>query len=241
MWRRRWARRGWTVDPDSYDDPLYDTGVASELQVAPTTARRWMRDGTLMCVVKDGGGIGRRWARLSEVWSLRDRLGDRVLLPDLAEELGVRYQELYRTARRLGVELERHPTRRQFELPVGAAKLLRDEHARVDIDSETDSSDARFVTRVSVEKCRTARFGDLPNIKLKQPTVPLAGVVRLTGAAGSTYSTSCAPAVRPLPPVAGTRGKCRYALCRSPIRLDSRAYVLIGTGRGGVPAGVSDG
>ncbi len=91
-----------------------------------------MRDGTLRCViVADGDGIERRWARLSEVWSLRDRLCDRVLLPDLAEELGVRYHDLYRTSRRLGVELERHPTSRQFEVSNEAAQLLRDEHGRV--------------------------------------------------------------------------------------------------------------
>jgi hypothetical protein len=206
---------GWAVDPDSVDDPLCDTRrVASELQVAPRTARRWMRDGTLRCViVPDGDGIGRRWARLSEVWTLRDRLGDRVLLPDLAEELGVRYHELYQTARRLGVELERHPTSRQFEVPLEATKL-RVEHARVralhqrsiklaaaarqlslavstvglmakrgdlDIDPETDSSDARFVTRESVEKWRIARACDWPARKPERATVPLADVIRFTG------------------------------------------------------------
>ena len=207
---------GWTVDPYSCDDPLCDTQrVASELQVARTTASRWMRDGTLMCViVKDGGGVGRRWARLSEVWSLCDRLGDRVLLPDLAEELGVRYHELYRTARRPGLELERHPTSRHFEVPLEAGKLLRKEHARVralhqrsmklaaaarqlslavstvglmakrgelDVDPETDSSDARFVTRASVEKWRIARAADWPARKPERATVPLADIIRFTG------------------------------------------------------------
>ncbi|HEX4863553.1 MAG TPA: hypothetical protein VFV02_05750, partial [Acidimicrobiales bacterium] len=188
---------GWMIDPDNNDDPLCDTKrVASELRIAPTTARRWMRDGTLTCViVADGDRIERRWARLSDVWLLRDRLNDRVLLPDLAEELGARYHELYQTCRRLGLELERHPTSRQFEISVEAAQLLHDEHARVralhlrsmklaaaacrlnlavstvglmakrgdlDVDSETDSSNARFVTRESVEKCRTARIGVSP-------------------------------------------------------------------------------
>lgn len=91
-----------------------------------------MRDGTLRCViVADGDGIERRWARLSDVWALRDRLSDRVMLPDLAEELGVRYHELYQTCRRLGLELERHRTSRQFEICSEAAQLLRVEHARV--------------------------------------------------------------------------------------------------------------
>jgi hypothetical protein len=124
---------GWIIDPDSPDDPLCDTKrVVSELRIAPTTARRWMRDGTLRCViVDDSDGVPRRWARLNEVWSLRDRLADRILLPALAEDLGVRYHDLYRTARRLGLDFERHPTSRQFEVPVQAANLLRAEHARV--------------------------------------------------------------------------------------------------------------
>ena len=124
---------GWSIDPDSGDDPLCDVRrVASELGMAETTARRWMRDGTLRCViVRDGDGVQRRWARLSEVWSVRDRLGERVLLPDLADELGVRYHELYRLSRLLGLELERHPTSRQFEVPPEAAKRLRAEHLRV--------------------------------------------------------------------------------------------------------------
>jgi hypothetical protein len=200
----------WTVDPEGSGDPLCDTErVASELNIARSTARRWMRDGTVRCVVvRDGDGVGRRWARLSEIWSLRDRLACRVLLPGLAEELGVRYHELYQTARRLNLELEQHPTSRQFEIPLEAADQLRNEHARVralhqrslklavvareldaavstvglmvkrgelEIDPESDSSEARFVTRVSVEKCRSARFGVSPARKLaaRQSRLPM--------------------------------------------------------------------
>lgn len=124
---------GWMVDPGSSDEPLCDTQrVASELRIAPTTARRWMRDGTLNCVVvRDANVPPSRRARLSDAWSLRDRLADRMLLPDLAEQLGVRYHELYRMSRRLGMTLERHPTSRQFEVPREAAERLRSEHARV--------------------------------------------------------------------------------------------------------------
>lgn len=207
---------GWTVDPDSSDDPLCDTHrVAAELRIANTTARRWMRDGTLPCViVHDGDGAARRWVRLGEVWSLRDRQADRILLPDLAVELGVRYHELYRTARRLGVELDRHPTSRQFEVPLQAAGRLRREHARVralhqrslklaatarqldlavstvglmakrgelDIDPETDSSGAQFVTLASVERYGSARVGKTRRRELEPATVPLADVVRFTG------------------------------------------------------------
>ena len=184
----------WTVDPGSADDPLCDTGrVAAELQIAETTARRWMRDGALRSfTTNDGEGIARRLARLSDVWALRDRLADRILLPDPAVDLGVRHQELYQCARRLGIDLTQHPTSRRLEISADAARQLRDEHARVralharavkvaaaarvldldastvrlmaergdlDIDPETDSSRALFVTRASVEKASTGRRG----------------------------------------------------------------------------------
>lgn len=124
---------GWMIDPDSGDDPLCDTvRVASELGIGHTTARGWMRDGTLTCIiVADGDGVERRWTRLSEVLSLRDRLRERVQLPDLANELGVRYHDLYQTARRLGLHLDRHPTSRQFEISIETGQCLRDEQARV--------------------------------------------------------------------------------------------------------------
>jgi hypothetical protein len=181
---------GWMIDPDSVDDPLCDTiRVAAELGIGRTTARGRMRDGTLTCViVADGDGVERRWTRLSAVLSLRDRLRDRVQLPDLADQLGVRYHDLYQTARRLGLQLDRHPTSRQFEISVETGQRLRDEYGRLralhqrsmklaaaatrlnlavstigvmakrgqlDVDPETDGSNARFVTRESVERYRT--------------------------------------------------------------------------------------
>jgi integrase len=207
---------GWSMDPDNREDPLCDAGcVASELGMAETTVRRWMRDGTLRCVVvRDGDGVDRRWARLSEVWSVRDRLADRILLPDLAQELGLRYHELYRVARLLGLEFEQHPTSRQFEVPPEAARRLRFEHDRVralharslkvaaaarllnravstvglmakrgdlDTDPETDTSNAVFVTRASVEDRRIEGVGKLPRRSLEEAAVPLAEVVRFTG------------------------------------------------------------
>ena len=51
----------------------------------------------------------------------------------------------------------------------------------LDIDPETDSSKARFVTRASVEKCRVARSADPPRRRVDQATVPLADVIRFTG------------------------------------------------------------
>lgn len=207
---------GWLIDPDGGDDPLCDVRtVASELSMAETTARRWMRDGTLQCViVRDDHGVQRRWVRLSEVWTVRDRLGERMLLPDLAAEIGVRYHELYRLSRLLGLELERHPTNRQFEVPPEAVKRLRAEHLRVcalherslkiavaaqvldravstvglmakrgelEVDSETDSSNAVFVTRKSVQAFRVAHTPGSSKRRLDQATVPLADVIRFTG------------------------------------------------------------
>jgi len=186
------AAAGWQVDPGSADDPLCDANqAAAELGIYVTTARRWMADGILRSIVApDAQGVPRRFARLSDVWACRDRLADRALLPDLAEQLGVRYHELYHTMRRLGLLLDRHPTTGEYEVTPAAADALRAELARVralhrrsmklaaaarqlkvalstagvlagngglEMDPETDSSGARFVTRASVEQCWIAR------------------------------------------------------------------------------------
>jgi hypothetical protein len=91
-----------------------------------------MVDGTVQSVsAPDAEGVPRRWSRLSDVWAVRDRLADRILLPDLAEEFGVRYHELYQSVRRLGLDLEQHPTSRQFEVNEGAVAILRAEHERM--------------------------------------------------------------------------------------------------------------
>ncbi len=96
---------GWLVDPGSPDDPLCDAErVAAELDIHPNTARRWMADGTVAAIAApDAQGVPRRYSRLREVWAQRDRLAQRILLPDLAEQLGVRYHEVYNTVRRLGL------------------------------------------------------------------------------------------------------------------------------------------
>jgi integrase len=206
---------GWLVEPDGGEDPLCDSRrVAAELGVAPTTARRWMRDGTLPCViVADPAGVERRRVRLGEVWALRDRLAEHVQLPDLAAELGVPYHELYRMSRRLGLVLERHPTSRHFEIQVEAAKILRAEACRVralhqrsmklaaaarrlnravstvglmlrrgelELDPESDSSDARFVTRASVQAVWASRK-EHRKPGTAEDAVPVAEVARFTG------------------------------------------------------------
>ena len=123
---------GWTREPGTDQDPLCDASrVARELGIAPTTARRWMRDGTFSCSTTVENGRLRRRVRLSEVWSLRDRRAKRILLPELAIELGARYHELYQDARRLGLRLEQHPTSRLFDISPDEAQQLRKEQERV--------------------------------------------------------------------------------------------------------------
>lgn len=207
---------GWLVDPGTPDDPLCDADdVAAELGIAVTTARRWMADGTVASIVApDAQGVPRRFARLSEVWTCRDRLADRILLPDLAEQLGLRYHELYHAVHRLGLVLDRHPTTGEYEVTPEAADTLRAERDRIqelhrrsmklaaaarqlkvaastagllakngdlDLDPETDSSGAKFITRASVEQCWIAR--NAAKRRVAQPTaaVPVAEVARFTG------------------------------------------------------------
>lgn len=210
------AAAGWLVDPGSDDDPLCDAQrVAQELDIYPTTARRWMADGTIPTVaLADATGVSRRYARLSDVWAHRDRLAGRILLPDLAEELGIAYHEAYHALRRLGLAVEQHPTTRQYHLSTDAADALRAEHQRIqalhrrsmklaaaarqlkialstaallsrtgqlDVDPETDSSGARFVTRSSVVWYWVDRHARTVGRKRHEPSVPISEVARLSG------------------------------------------------------------
>ena len=124
---------GWLVDPGDPDDPLCDAQrVADELGIAVMTARRWMADGIVAStVLPDQRGVPRRFARLSAVWACRDRLAERVLLPDLAEQLGLRYHELYNMVRRLDLHLDLYPGTREYQVTPDAAAALRAEHDRV--------------------------------------------------------------------------------------------------------------
>lgn len=91
-----------------------------------------MTDGTLPSVVApDDHGVPRRFSRLSHVWACRDQLASVIRLPDLAEELGVRYDELYRSMRRLGLRPTQHAASNEFTLTPGEADALRAEHDRV--------------------------------------------------------------------------------------------------------------
>jgi integrase len=208
---------GWLVDPGTPDDPLCDAQrVADELGVAVMTARRWMAEGIVAStVLPDQRGVPRRFARLSAVWTCRDRLAERVLLPDLAEQLGLRYHELYHMVRRLDLRLDLYPGTREYQVTADAAAALRAEHDRVralhrrsmklaaaarqlkvaistagllvkqgnlDLDPETDSSAAKFVTCASVKRCWIARNATRKRRAFQEPVgIPIAEVARFTG------------------------------------------------------------
>lgn len=163
-------------------------------------------------VAPDDHGVPRRFSRLSDVLAYRKQLGNVIRLPDLAEELGVRYDELYRSMRHLGLRPAPHATSNEFTLTPQEADALRGERDRVralhrrsaklaevarqlklsfttvrlmaingdlDLDPETDTSGAKFVTRTSVERCwilRSKRRGCTPTA-----AVPFGEVVRFTG------------------------------------------------------------
>jgi hypothetical protein len=212
------AAAGWQVEPGAPDDPLCAAErVAAELDIYVTTARRWVADGTLPTVVgPDDCGVPRRWVRLSDVWGHRDRLAGRLLLPDVAESLGLRYHEAYHLLRRLDLDLEQHPTTGEYELTSEAVGAMRAETERIralhrrsvklaaagrqlrmaassvalmsrmgelEVDPETDSSGARFVTRASVQRAWMARQ------ERRKPrtaqAVPVAEVARSTGHTGA--------------------------------------------------------
>ncbi|HZT66282.1 MAG TPA: hypothetical protein VFA11_10890 [Acidimicrobiales bacterium] len=209
------AAAGWQVEPGDPEDPLCDTNrVAEELGVYPNTARRWMADGTLPTVVApDDTGVPRRWVRLSDVWGHRDRLAGRVVLPDVAEALGLRYHEAYHLLRRLDLGLEQRPATGEYELTPEAVAALRAETERtwalhrrsmklaaaarqlgmaastagllakkgeLEVDPETDTSGARFVSRASVEAAWMARQ-ERRKPRTAQAAVPVAEVARFTG------------------------------------------------------------
>lgn len=79
------AAAGRQVEPGEPDDPLCAAeGVAAELDIFVSSARRWMADGTAPTVVAPvDTGVRRRWVRLSDIWAHRDRLAGRLVLPDV--------------------------------------------------------------------------------------------------------------------------------------------------------------
>lgn len=210
------AAAGWLVEPGNPGDPLCDTDrVAAELDIYTTTSRRWMIDGTLPTVVApDANGVPRRHVRLSDILAHRDRLAGRLLLPDVAEEFGLRYHEAYHMLRRLNLDLEQHPATGEYRLTEQAVAALRTENERIralhrrsmklaaaarhlnaalstaallsrtgqlDVDPETDTSGARFVTRASVQRCWLSRQNKTPRKHPAATAIPVDEVARFTG------------------------------------------------------------
>ena len=65
---------------------------------------------------------------------------------------------------------------------------------QLDVDPETDSSGARFVTRASVQQCWLDRQSKARSRRRAEPAVPLAEVARFTGESPERSWTSSEPA-----------------------------------------------
>jgi integrase len=104
VWQSAYADQG-----EGDGDPLCGTDrVAEELRSAPTTARKWMREGKVPTEQAPGrSGRTERLARLSDVRALRDRLAAGKRLPDAAAQLALTYHQAYRMVEQLGLELPR--------------------------------------------------------------------------------------------------------------------------------------
>lgn len=122
---------GWTAQPDEPDDPLLDAhALAAELAVSATTARRWMRTGTVPSVpITTPGQPVTRHARLSDIQALRDQQAATTRLPDLAASLKLGYHE----ARTIVQRLNLHPRRAQ-----GTGEFLLDNAEATAVRAEAD-------------------------------------------------------------------------------------------------------
>lgn len=128
------AEAGWQTEPGGEDNPWCDTArVAATLGVAEKTARRWMRDQVVPTVTdKDHFGNPRRRSRLADVEAVRERLAGRVLLRDVAVELGVGYHRAWRALHRLDlVEMNDGAPSRELILDPEQAAALRGEFERL--------------------------------------------------------------------------------------------------------------
>jgi hypothetical protein len=95
---------------------------------------------------------------------------------------------------------------RQLNLAVSTVGLMA-KRGELDVDPETDSSGARFVTRASVERWRIAHAASSSVRKLDQAAVPLADVIRFTGRSRNELLDLVRAGI--LEEVPG-RGKCEF-------------------------------
>ena len=127
------AEAGWLAYSGGGANPWCDTNrVASELGVALTTARRWMRDQVVPCTTDtDEHGNECRRARLADVQAVKERLSGRILLRDLARDLGVGYHRAWQTLKRLGIDPSRDPRTEELVLSPDEAAATRAEFTRL--------------------------------------------------------------------------------------------------------------
>ncbi len=121
-------------------------------------------------------------------------------LDQLARSLGVHLEQhptsrqfeiTYETAQMLRGEHERvNPLHaRSMKIAAAARQLglavstvgLASKRGDLTLDAETDSSGARFVTRSSVDQCRSARIARSAHVRIDAATVPLADVIAFPG------------------------------------------------------------
>jgi integrase len=97
----------WLAAPAASAEPVLDAGAVAELlAIAPTTARRYLANGTLPSRPLPGGRRDQRGALLSDVQALRSALDNRTTMADLADQLGYSIASLHGAARRRGLALE---------------------------------------------------------------------------------------------------------------------------------------
>jgi integrase len=154
------ADAGWQVEPGDTTNPWCDTArVAAELAVAPTTARRWMRDQVVPSTTdNDRFANPRRRARLSDVHATRDRLAARLLLRDVAEDLGVGYHPAWHALNRLGIEPARDPRTDELMLDAEQETSLRAEFERLSALKDRSMRLSTAATRLGVAVSTVLRF-----------------------------------------------------------------------------------
>jgi len=160
------AEAGWQIEPGDSSNPWCDTArVMAELGVAATTAKRWMRDQVVPSTVDtDVFGNTRRRARLLDVLEVRDRLAARMLLRDIAEEIGVGYHPAWHAMNRLGIIPTRDLRTDELVLNADQVALLQAEFDRVAALKARSVRLSAAATRLSVAVSTVGRFvqtGDL--------------------------------------------------------------------------------
>lgn len=149
---------GWQVEPGDALNPLCDAArVGAEPGIAATTARRWMRDQVIPSAVNtDDFGNPRRRARLLDVQAVRERLGSRTLLRDVAA--GVGYHLAWHAMQRLGLSPFRDARTDELILNGEQNELLRAEFERLAALKARSIRLSSAATRMGVAISTVKRF-----------------------------------------------------------------------------------